>query len=115
MINNEQELIGLINNTYSNAIIEHNKFEELIVRKDKKVECRFSFRYFEKNNCLNGVADRFINHNCLSMGFQYNNEGCYGGGYMDTCDNQDLSNEIIEIIDTHIKLDKRRYEQLSLF
>ena len=113
MINNEQELINLINNTYSNATIEHNKFDELIVKKDNKVECRFYFRYFEKQNFSNSVAEKFINHNCLSLSFQYGSS--YGGGYMETCDNQDLSNKIIEMIDTHIKLDKRRYEQLSLF
>ena len=115
MITNEQQLIDLINNTYINPIIEKNKFDEIVVKKDNKIQCEFCFRYFDKNNYLNSVADKFINHNCLSMHFQYTNGNYYGGGYMDTCDNKDLSNEIIEMIDKHIKLDKKRYEQLTLW
>lgn len=115
MITTEQELIELIRDTYVNPIIEKNKFDNLIVRKTKNVECQFYFKYFNKDNCGDSVHESFIGHNCLAMGFQYFNDNWHGGGHMDTCDNQDLSSEIIKLIDTHIKLEKKQYEQLSLF
>ena len=113
MITNDNDLTELINKTYDNVIVYRNKFNEICVKVDNQKYCSFYFKHFEKQNFSNSVAEKFINHNCLSLSFQYSSS--YGGGYMETCDNQDLSNKIIEMIDTHIKLDKRRYEQLSLF
>lgn len=113
MINDEEQLINLVKNTYENPIIEHNRFGELVVRKNKEVECQFYFRYFDNDN--KSACEKFINHNCLALSFFYHERDGYGGSCMHTCDNQDLTDKIIDLIDKHIGLKKKTYEQMSLF
>lgn len=116
MIDTEQKLIDLVNGTYEKPIIEHNKFGELVVRKNQSVACLFSFRDFTtKENQPPSLHDMFVGHKCLVLNFQYYDSSYHGGGRMETCDNQDLSSIIIELIDTHIGLEKKRYEQISLW
>lgn len=118
-ITTEKDLIELINTTYQNAIIEHDRFGNLIIRKNKEKQCEFYFKSFpidiKQKDKLCSVCEDFIGHTCLSFGFQYFDETYSGGGYMAVADEHDLSNEIINFIDKHLALNKRRYEQLTLF
>lgn len=115
MILNETDLINLITDTYKNAIVEHDRFGNLRVYKDKSIWCVFYFKTFQKNvndDKFACVHEDFVGHTCLSFGWSTYDSG---GGYMTVADQHDLAPEIIKYIDNHIRPQKKTYEQLTLF
>lgn len=109
MITNEQDIINLVNKTYADAVIGTNKFGKLIIGKEKEKHCEFSFRKIGKQAM---AADKFLGHLCLDFGYV---DGYSGRSYLEVADDYDLSQEIIEWIDKHLQLAKKKFEQMKLF
>lgn len=109
MITNEQDIINLVNKTYADAIIGKNKFGNLIIGKENQKHCEFYFKKFGKQAM---AADKFVDHLCLDFGYV---DGNSGQSYLEVADDHDLSQEIIEWIDKHLQLAKKKFEQMKLF
>lgn len=116
MILNDNDLMELINNTYDNAIIYRNKFDELCVKVDNKQYCSFHFNYYPPDNSSNSVCEDFIGHTCLTFEkVKGKGEGIEGLCYTKVADDKDLSNEIIDFISKGINPKLKTYQQLTLF
>lgn len=116
-ITNEEALTELINNTFAELEIKKNVFEKVeVTRKNVKRKVVFGFRD-HRNDSSTYCDERLANHLCLS--FDWEEEPPYqGGGQLKVADDEDLTPQIIDFIDTHLDHPLRRYEvneQLSLF
>ena len=114
-ITNEEALTELINNTFAELEIKKNKFEKIeVTRKNVKRKVVFGFRDF-RNDSNTYCSERLANHICLAFEWEENDAG---GAQLKVADDEDLTPQIIDFIDTHLDHPKRRYEvneQLSLF
>ena len=105
---NEQDIINLVNKTYSDAIIGKNKFGNLIIGKENQKHCVFYFKKFGKEAM---VGNKFVDHLYLAFGYV---DGNSGQSYTEVADDCDLSQDIIEWIDKHLQLAKKKFEQMKL-
>lgn len=119
MLKTNEDIIELINKSFVNPIIKIGEWRGGVTVKFKGStdQCTFAFRTFEDNDPY--CAEWFKGHLCLSFGAEkyHHNSGL---GFMEVADEEDLSSEIIEFIESHLNAQRRKeeevkYIQMSIF